>query len=292
MNINQVFSWLVRRLLLTLLFFSIFVFLHMIWPLNLKPNPISPAILTSLLLVMCFVNAVIVAGLAYRRSVSKRIMVMGLSIFLFGVIDLQAIDESLFFRDAVNIPVDQQLQLLMMGLINSVLMAMATVWLIQPRKEMAGDKFDWKIHDPKSWFIRIVSVALIFPVIYQFYGFSIAWQSPVVRAFYQNGIHISLITLCSFQIFRGLIWCGLALVALLITRGKRIEQIFYIGLAMGILHSIQIIIPSAYMPPEVCYIHFIELFISITNIGLLAAWMLSKKSDKTPLEVSGQIDRH
>jgi hypothetical protein len=83
-----------------------------------------------------------------------------------------------------------------------------------------------------------------------------------------------------------LIWCGSALLGLFIIQRKKAEQIFCIGPAMGILHAIQIILPNPYMPDDVRYVHLVELLLSITAIGLLAAWGLRVNINK-----SGSADK-
>lgn len=270
--------WLARRLVLSVLFLMTFFLVQIIWPLTLQQSSVSQSETLAMLFVNCVVNALVVAELMHRSIGSRMTKIIGFSLFIFGVTTVQAIDESLFFKDFVGIPVPQQWQMMGHGLIRAVLMALAAVWLIPARHSKARDALNWRRRSTGNWILRFIVLALVFPLIYKFFGFVIAWQSPAVLEYYQFGVQIDQNRLMLFQVLRGLIWCSMAFLGLYLTRGGKVEQILGVGLAMGIMHSIQLIIPNAYMPEAVQYVHLIELLASISLFGIIAAWGLRGES--------------
>lgn len=278
MVIKKALLWLGRRLALAILFLLIFFLVQAVWPLNLAAAPVSPEETILMLFVTCAVNALVIAELAHRGIGPRYIRILGLAAFIFGVVTLQAIDESLFFKSFVGIPVPQQWQLMGHGLIRAILMALAAIWLIPARQAHSRYKLNWRQRSTANRVMRVIVLALLFPFIYKFFGYFIAWQSPAVLEYYQFGAQIDQTRLMLFQVLRGLIWCGMAWLGLYLTRGGKLEQILLIGLAMGILHSIQIIVPSSFMPEAVRYVHFVELLASISLFGIIAAWGLRGES--------------
>lgn len=286
MKIGKILVWLGRRLALAVIFLIMFIAVQSVWPLHLKASSASPMLLLRMLFVMCIFYSFAIAALAYRSQGTVIKRVTGLAVFIFGVASVQAVVESLFFRASVEIPIAQQYQMLGMGFIRAVLFALAAVLLIPAGKEVITEDIGWKHRSVGGWTIRLGVLSIVFPIIYYFCGFIIAWQNPAVREYYQNGSQISILPLFSFQIFRGLIWCGLAILALRTTQGRKVERTLVIGLAMGILHGIQLIIPSAYMPDTVRYTHLVELLVSISVFGVLSSWCLWGKTSSSVNEIS------
>lgn len=124
---------------------------------------------------------------------------------------------------------------------------------------------------------RIVLLAVIYPVLYFFFGYVVAWQSSAVREFYATTtITNNQLMLLIIQIGRGILWvlAGLPLFGMF---EKRIHSVIASTLCYSLFPSIALLLPSILMPEPVRMAHFVEISLSMAIFGLLAGWVMTKK---------------
>jgi hypothetical protein len=132
------------------------------------------------------------------------------------------------------------------------------------------------------YFVRIGLLAIIYPALYFFFGFVIAWQSSAVREFYATtSITQSQLVLGLIQIGRGVLWV-LAGLPLFVLFEKRIHSILASVLSYSLFPSIALLLPSSLMPEAVRMAHLLEISLSMAIFGLLVGLLMTMKK---PLQV-------
>ncbi|HLC20602.1 MAG TPA: hypothetical protein VJM10_00650, partial [Candidatus Methylomirabilis sp.] len=76
------------------------------------------------------------------------------------------------------------------------------------------------------------------------------------------------------QVFRGLIWTGLACVIIRMHKGRTWETALAAGLAFSVLTTAPTLFPNPFMPPEIMRAHTIELLSSDLLFGILVTLLL------------------
>lgn len=140
----------------------------------------------------------------------------------------------------------------------------------------------------KSYLVPSAILAVIYPVLYFFFGYFVAWQSSAVREFYATTTITTAQPLLTFiQIGRGFLWV-IAGLPLLVLFEKRIDKIIASVLCFGLFPSIGLFFPNPLMPEPVRMAHFVELTISMAIFGLVMGLLMTKKESATSLEPAKQ----
>jgi hypothetical protein len=140
----------------------------------------------------------------------------------------------------------------------------------------------------KAYITGSIILAMIYPILYFFFGYFVAWQSSAVREFYATTTITTAQPLLTFiQIGRGFLWV-IAGLPLLVMFEKRIHKIIASVLCYGLFPSIGLLIPNPLMPGPVRMAHLVELIISMAIFGLLIGVLLTKKEPDPVMENSGQ----
>lgn len=128
---------------------------------------------------------------------------------------------------------------------------------------------------PPRWPVRLLILGAVYPVLYFFFGFVVAWQFAAVRDFYATTtITHSQLLLTVIQFGRGVLWvlAGLPLFAMFATRRTTILAAL---LCYAVLPSIALILPNPLMPVTVRIPHLIEISASMAIFGLLAGVVMT-----------------
>lgn len=137
------------------------------------------------------------------------------------------------------------------------------------------------------WKVALLA-AVIYPVLFFGFGYFVAWQNPEVRAFYGEPgaiqpflprmVELLTVTpqLYLFEVLRGLLWVGLALIALTTWRAARWEAIWFVALCFALLPTLGLIMPNPLMPESVRMSHLVETVSSNFVWGMAIAWLLTR----------------
>lgn len=129
----------------------------------------------------------------------------------------------------------------------------------------------------KNFLTRVVPLAILYPMLYFFFGYFVAWQSSAVREFYATSTITNAQPLLTFiQLGRGLLWV-LAGLPLFMMFEKRIHTILASTLCYALFPSIALLIPNPLMPEAVRLAHFVEIALSMAIFGLAAGWLMTRK---------------
>ncbi len=130
--------------------------------------------------------------------------------------------------------------------------------------------------------------AVIYPILYFTFGYYIAWRNPELAAFYGGvdpgsfSAQLSNIVqndpfIYFFQVLRGLMWIGLAVIIIRTMKGSAWEIGLYVGVLFSILMNNVHLIPQPLMPRSVQISHFIETVSSNFIWGLAIVWLLHRQ---------------
>ncbi|HEX7555832.1 MAG TPA: hypothetical protein VF338_04350, partial [Leptolinea sp.] len=176
-----------------------------------------------MLLMVRFVLAIIFA-LILETTCLRGIRLMGLLLWVvFGVTTFMTQLETIIFGSAFPALTTNDVYLLVFtALVGDLLFVPLSVLV------MGKWKSNGVVMQPlfnKSYFSRSAILAVIYPILYFFFGYVIAWQSSAVREFYANTtITTAQPLLTIIQIGRGFLWV-LAGLPLLVMFEKRIYKI-------------------------------------------------------------------
>jgi len=130
-----------------------------------------------------------------------------------------------------------------------------------------------------EWLCSLSIFAALYVLFYFVAGYFITWQNPDVRMFYSGSEEIVPFIehmfktfgdnpgIIIFQLFRGLIWIGLALLITISMKSARWIKALTIALVFGVFQTSQLLIPNPFMPEIVRHMHFIEISISSFLFG-------------------------
>ncbi len=241
------------------------------------------------LLVVSLIDSLVLSLLILRSRWYGVALVAAIFVVHFGVETFMSQIETVFFNTSVQMGTDVLAGVVTSGFLRALLFAPLAVliwgkWRSKPGAEnVAGTSL------PRAeWVKRFALLAAAYLVVYIVFGYFVAWQSPAVREYYTGTtailpfpVHLlNMITdnlvLPLFQILRGILWAGLALLVVRMTKGQPWQVCAAVALSFAILLSSGLIFPNPYMPVPVRQAHFLELFSSMLVYGLIAGWVWTR----------------
>jgi hypothetical protein len=234
------------------------------------------------LVLVRFILALIFAFIL-EKTCLRGFRLMGLMIWVvFGITTFMTQLETLIFGSAFPALSTNDVYLLVLNALVEDMMFVPFAVLIMGK---------WKSNDQamqplfqKSHLVSAAILAVIYPILYFFFGYFVAWQSSAVREFYATTTITTAQPLLTFiQIGRGFLWV-IAGLPLLVLFEKRIDKNITSVLCYGLFPSIGLFFPNPLMPEPVRMAHFVELTISMAIFGLLFGWLMIKKKPATSLQ--------
>ena len=240
------------------------------------------------LFVTCLLNAVVVLWISRRTSLTGQGLGALIFTIVFGVMFFLPQVETIYFNDALQIP---------LGVIGATLIAGIGVGLVSARfaiqfqREARGHikRAPLKVTYP---IVKIAVLAVFYVVLYFVCGYYIAWQAPEVRIFYSGGrallpfwVHLERqgVELFLLQFVRGVLWAFMGYILTInLPLASLTERMVVVGLALSVGLAFPILVPNPYMPWVVRKVHFVELLMENFLFGVVAAWLFSR----TPVSAS------
>lgn len=275
-----------KFVLLFFIFSILFVLPYAFFPLQAKvenPSPYNPLMLLLVLLTQVSVILYLI----------KRLDLWGMKLFLavmivfWGLQTFMTQIETWYFREAMPSITNQELiKLFLNPLITSLTFIPVAMWILGKWKE------DQNYSEPQNrayltW-KEMVSLSLVYVIIYFVFGYYVAWQFEELRVFYSGSAEdvgfVSQIKqmlqtrsfIFLFQFFRGFLWIIIGLPVVLYLKGNKREKI----VACLILYSIPVIqltLDNPFMPQPVRIAHFLEVASSNGLFGLLIGYTSTRK---------------
>jgi hypothetical protein len=232
------------------------------------------------LLVVNAIEAVVLVLLAAFMRLRGWRLGLTLAVVLFGVETFQVSIEAVVFNASVGLSGTLLYSDAASGLLHAALAgaAAAVMWRGPGEAPLKLRGLVWKAP----------LIAVIYIVCYFIAGIQIAMRFAAVRAFYADRIgHIDFGFLVGLQFFRGLIWCGLVwLMARGLSRPAR-RAALLAGLALTGLMDPLLLYPNPIMPWPMRVAHLIEIGVSNTVFGVIAALILLAGAREAAASASG-----
>ena len=243
-------------------------------------NSIAP------LLFFCLINSGILT--AYMLNSKMRgIKLIGITFLIFwGTQYFMTQIETLYFDSAVKMPLLDTMQVIIMGAISVLISSFFAALILGKFKNKAMPEGENTINAIKVSLVKllpnVVILAFCYVIIYFLFGYFVAWQFPAVREYYTGSTAILNVfqhmtnqlktdpVLPLFQLFRGFLWAGLAVLIITSLNTQGFKTYLITGLLFSILIASPLILPNAYMPTPVRLAHSIELFTSMFAFGILS----------------------
>ena len=240
------------------------------------------------LLVVCFLNAAVMAYIILRSRWTGWRLVTTVFLVFYGVTTVMGQIESAVF--ITRLPPGALPKLFLLGaLVSAPFAALAVVILGKRKAVMGSDESEPRLHMPASeWSWKLAIIALVYVILYFGFGYFVAWRHPEVRAYY-NGVdtggfvpHMATVVrdtpwLIPLQIVRALLWTALALPVIRMMKGERAEKALAVGLLFAVVMNAQLLLPNPYMPEAVRMAHLAETASSNFLFGAFVGWLLSKR---------------
>jgi len=294
MNIRAAFGNSLKVSALTIWYFICFVIATAVVPLETGPPQTqaeqSKAALA--LIVVCLLNTIVLAYVILNARWRGWKLIAGMFLILYGVTTFMPQSESAFFL--TRLPAGMVPRLFVFGAIIAILFSSVAVLILTIRKPIAAnDESNLPLGTGASQWIWKLAVAIVLYVsLYFTFGYFIAWQNPVVRAYYGGSDPGSLLTqmrsvlvdtpwLLPFQILRALMWIALGLVTISMMRGRWWKVALAVAALFGVVMNTQLLLPNPFMPEAVRMTHLVETATSNLIFGFALVWLFHRRSPST-----------
>jgi len=168
----------------------------------------------------------------------------------------------------------------------SLFFAFSATWMTG-RFSAPEDKQKVIIPNFSSLIRPTVLLAVVFwPMVYFLFGYYVAWQFPEIREYYTGSTTMdSLLVMMKenilsglyfFQILRGVLWVGIAVLVFSSTSRSWAQNGLILGLLLPCLGSSQLLLPNPIMPEMVRLGHLLETSTSNFLWGFILSWFLTK----------------
>jgi hypothetical protein len=221
-----------------------------------------------MLFISSFLNAGAILFFIYNSQYRGWKLVGSLVLISFGIQYFMSQIETLWFNDSLQMDLELIFAVVLAGAIMYMLFSVAATWLTGRFKNEQGQSMASNMSWKRPVKRVIILAVLIWPFIYLFAGYFIAWQFADVREYYsdsvQSGSFLSIMAgnftsgLYFFQILRGVLWILIALPVLMIPNISLIRKGAILGLLFSFLGASQLLLPNPIMPEMVRMAHLLE----------------------------------
>ena len=253
------------------------------------PPPVEdPASVGFSALLVCLLNSLLWSILFWStRAFTGLRKSVALLVYLFGTQFFLTQMETFFFSASLDISAGQVISILVAGLV----MVIATSGLgLELTRRLAPTQnkivFKPRVRGLRRMITPILLMsAFVYPLIYETFGYYIAWQNEHLRLFYSHSAALKsfLAQLTGFfsegiyfyQVLRGMIWVIISIPLVLLLKPNKLFQYLLVGL-LSALPSIHLFIPNPYMPADIAMTHFVETATSNFIWGLLIVYATNR----------------
>jgi hypothetical protein len=252
-----------------------------------EPGLVSP---TSGLLIIALVNLLIIVPLIQTSRWGGWKLALTLALSYYGAVTFIVQLESWFFLTASTVDAQMLPRLFLMGIPPAFLFIPLAVWILGKNRSTIDTTPNPVMVMPiRQWAWKLVTVVAAYLVLYWLAGYFIAWQNPVLRAFYGspgpalpffehtlNTIRDS--RLFALQILRALLY---VLCMVPVIRGSRVHPwwtALLVGAFLALPQNIALIIENPLMPSAIVRLtHLVETVSSNFVWGLLMVWLFHRE---------------
>lgn len=292
MNLKKILIWAFRLILLTVLYFPVWILGSMAIG-DLIPEVLSePGLLSEEIgmVILGIINTILIVGLILTSRWNGWRLASFLALAYYGAFTFITQVETWYFLTEITVSPKLLPRLFIMGLsIPIIYIPLAILICRKWKKRDVATENPNMIMPFKQFLLKLGVIAIIYLVIYWLAGYYIAWQNPELRAFYGSPGEIEPFfthtfatfsktpSLILLQLVRGMLF---AIIVMPIILGSNVKP-WLSGLLVGFLfatpHLVHIL-PNPLMPiASVRLSHMIETATSTFVFGLIIVWLLHRR---------------
>ncbi len=248
--------------------------------INIAPAPEEGIPSSTALLIVSLITSLALAYPILRARWFGLKLMATMVVVMFGVETFMTQIETLFFNNALKLPMDVLIALVATGFLRALIFAPLAVLVLGKLKGASESQVPTRLNfSILGWVMRFAFLSVLYVVVYFGFGYFVAMQWVEAREFYA-GTFTPDATLPLFQILRGVMWAALALSIVAMMRGKAWETMLAIALVFGVLVAAPVLFPNPFMPVMVRQAHFFELLSSMLFFGAVTGWVWTRQTRK------------
>ncbi len=269
--------WALKAVALWLTIVVSFVIANKFIPVSLQPpKQDGPLSIQNAFLLVNGMIAVVLAWLASRARVRGPHLALLIFVALYAIQSGMMMLEAFYFNDSIHLPINQIFLMDAQAAVVAAVVGAVAALLFHPAAEPVSAV-------PSGMMARIAAMAVIYVVLYYTAGYFIAWQSSVVRAYYENGAHIAFAPVVALQILRGTLWALIALFIVTRLKGSLTSRAVLMAILFAVLTAAQLLYPNQFVPWAVRSVHLVEVGTSEAVYGVIATIVLLAGAARRPL---------
>ena len=292
MNLKKILIWAFRLILLTVLYFAVWILGSMAIGDLMPEVPSEPGLLSEEIgmVILGIINTILIVGLILTSRWNGWRLASFLALAYYGAFTFITQVETWYFLTETTVSPKLLPRLFIMGLsIPIIYIPLAILICRKWKKRDVATENPNMIMPFKQFLLKLGVIAIIYLVIYWLAGYYIAWQNPELRAFYGSPGEIEPFfthtfatfsktpSLILLQLVRGMLF---AIIVMPIILGSNVKP-WLSGLLVGFLfatpHLVHIL-PNPLMPiASVRLSHMIETATSTFVFGLIIVWLLHRR---------------
>lgn len=253
------------------------------------PPPVEdPASVGMSVLLVCLINSFLWSIFFWStRAFVGLPKWVAVFLYLFGTQFFLMQMETAFFASSLGISPGQVISILVAGLVMVAATGAFGLWLTRKLAPTQTQiRFKPEVRGWRGMVVpMLVMSALVYPFLYEIFGYYIAWQNEHLRFFYSHSTELkSFFTqlpsffsegIYFFQVLRGMIWIAISIPVVLLLGQNKFFPYLLMG-SLSALPAIQLFIPNPYMPADIAMTHFVETFSSNFIWGLLIVYVTNR----------------
>lgn len=292
MKLKKILSWSFRFILLTTLYFPIWILGAMVIGDLMSQVQSEPGLLSQELgtLVLGIINAALIVALIVTSRWHGWRLALALAFAYYGAFTFITQIETWYFLSKITVSPELLPRLFIMGLsIPIIFIPLAILICKKWKKKDIATNNRYMVMPFKQLLLKLAVIAIIYLAIYWLAGYYIAWQNPELRAFYGSPGEIEPFFVHTFatirntpglillQLVRGILFAIIAMPIIVGSKVKPWATALLVGFLLAIPHLAHIL-PNPLMPiASVRFSHMIETFTSTFLFGLIIVWLLHRK---------------
>jgi hypothetical protein len=292
MKLRKRLSWFFRIILLTALYFPVWILGAMVIGDSMPQVQSEPGLLSQEVgtLVLGIINTALIVALIFSSRWHGWRLALSLAFAYYGSFTLITQIETWYFLSEITVSPELLPRLFIMGLsVPLIFIPVAVLICRKWKKKEVGIARQYMKMPFKQLLLKLGIIAVIYLIIYWLAGYYIAWQNPELRAFYGSPGEIepffahTFATICDtpglilLQFIRGILFAIIAMPIIVGSKVKPWVTALLVGFLLAIPH-LGHILPNPLMPvASVRLSHLMETFSSTFLFGLLIVWLLHRR---------------
>jgi hypothetical protein len=277
---KKYFSLTLKVILLTVLYFILFVAGSALLGPQLQRDPAMQMAALRAMPLVCFVDTLVLTLVILRSNWNGWRLMAATAVSYYGVQTFMAQIETAYFGPSLGISASLLPGLFLSSVpIALIFVPLAVLFLGKGRAAGPDSHLGAHLSMPLSqWAWKLAVIAGMYIVLYFGFGYFVAWQNPNLTAMYGNGANqevFSYAKLIPLQLARGILWALFALPVIRMSKGSPWQIALMVGVLLALPMNISHAIPNPIMPdPSVRLSHFIETTTSNFIFGVMLTHLL------------------